>query len=479
MPTLSSPGIGSGLDIRSMVSQLMAIERRPLEQLQVSTKRLQDQLSAYGRLESAMAALRDAARKLADAQTWTATTVASSNPVAVAATSDGTAPPGSYAVNVTTLATAQTLSGPTLSASGDSLGNGTLTIQLGTWGAGQTSFTPKPDADPVSITIAPGNDSLAAVRDAINAAGAGVTASVLTDANGSRLVLRSDETGAAGGFRITVNDNDGDNGDIAGLSALAFDPSAGVSQATQNLGAANAALTINGVPVSAAGNRLEGTLDGLTLTLGQATTTPVDLSVKRDTDAVKKIIGDFATAYNDVIKLLREQTRYDESSQSAGPLQADASAVALLRQLRTLAGASSGATSAFARLADAGLTPQRDGTLQVDSAKLDAAIANLGGLKDFFARDEDDAAADGFGVLFKDFGNARLASDGSLSTRQEALRDRIDRNNDRAARIEDRLALVEKRLNAQYTRLDADISRLASLQNYVAQQIANWNKSSG
>lgn len=477
MATLSSAGIGSGLDVAGIVQKLMSVERQPLTTLQTATKRTQDQLSAYGKLESAMTALRDAARKLTDTDTWTATTVASAKTEAVTATSDGNTPAGTYSVNVTKLAAAQTLASQfTFGAGTDPLGGGSLTIELGSWNAGQTAFTAKPDTAAITLRIDPPNDSLEDVRDAINGAGAGVTASIVSDANGLRLAIRSTATGAANGFRITANDDDGDNGDAAGVSVFAFDPSTGVSQMSQGLAAANAQATINGVPVSSATNSLDNVLDGLSFQLGQVTTAAVDVTVNRDTAGMKANITDFATKYNDLVKMMREQTRYDDSTKQAGILQGDSSATGLLGQLRSLVGTSSGAVTAFTRLADIGLEPQSDGSLKINDKKLTAAMGQLDSLKTFFANDDADDSLDGFGQTFRAFGDQRLSTDGPLSSRKAALQDRINRNNDRADKLEERLAMVEKRLTAQYGRLDTSMAQLSSLQNYVTQQIANWNK---
>lgn len=478
MATLSSPGIGSGLDINAIVSQLMALERRPLDLLQQANTKLDTQISAFGKLQSTMTTLRDAARRLTDAGSWTPTKVSSGNAAAVSASSTGLAPPGSYSVSVTNLASAQTLvSNAPLSAA--SIGDGTLTIELGTWGvdagSGDPLLTPKAGSTPVTVTIAPGADSLGAVRDAINAAGAGVTASIVNDATGARLSLRSSTTGAENGFRISVSE-----GDSAGLARLAYDPSDTglVSQMDRPLAAGNANAFINGVPISSATNTLTDVIDGLTLTLSQQTTANVDLVVERDNAVIKKSVTDFANAYNELVKLLREQTRYDDASKKAGALQGDRSAVGLQSQLRTLIGSSTGASSVFGRLSDIGLVPQRDGTLLVEDGKLDSAMANLPELKAFFSQDADGTANDGFGVLMRSLGDTALSTEGILTTRPDGLKSRMERNTDGIERMELRLELVEKRLRDTYTRLDTNLANLSGLQNYVSQQITNWNKSS-
>lgn len=477
MATLSSAGIGSGLDVRGIVQQLMAIERQPLQALQTSNKRTQDQLSAYGRLQSAMTTLQDAARRLTDATTWRATTVASASTTAVTATSSGDTPAGSYAVNVTRLAAAQTLSTQAFTSAQDALGPGSLTIELGTWGTGQTSFTPDAARAAVTLRFDPPRDTLQDVASRINAASAGVTASVVTDASGTRLAVRSTTTGETNAFRLTVNDDDGDNSDVAGLSRLAFDPSAGITRMTQGLAAANATATINGIPVSSPTNEFSDVMEGMSFKLLATTTTPVEVTVNRDTAAMKKNVTDFATAYNDLVKLMRDQTRTPEGDSAGGVLQGDSSAVGLLRQLRSLAGSSSGAATAFSRLTDIGLEPQRDGTLKINDSRLDRALGNLPELQNFFARNEDGTDSDGFGQLFRTFASDRLDTEGALGARQQALRNRIEANGDRQDVLEQRLALVEKRLTEQYSRLDTTVARFSSLQNYVNQQITNWNKS--
>jgi len=473
MATLSSPGIGSGLDVNGIVSQLMALERRPIQQLESSTSRYQTQLSAFGQLQSAMTTLRDAARRLTDSSNWTPSTVTSSLPLAVSATSSGSTPPGSYSVSVSRLAAAQTLSSSTYSAATDVVGDGSLTIELGRWAAGQTGFTAQAGTTPVTVTIPPGATTLADVRDAINSAGAGVTASIVNDANGARLALRSTTTGEANAFRISVAE-----GSTPGLSALAFDPSSGAAGMTQTLAAANAEASINGVAVSSATNTLTDVLDGLTIKLGQVTTNAVEVTADRDTVAIRKSITDFATAYNDLVKLSREQTRFDEGSQSAGVLQGDRSAVGLLSQLRNLVGSNSGASTAFTRLSSVGLEPQSDGTLTVNDSRLDSALGRLDELRTFFSRNEAGNSQDGFGVLLRDFGDGTLGTDGVLTTRQSGLKERISRNADSISQLEDRLALVERRLRDRYTRLDSNIAQLSGLQDYVSQQITRWNNSS-
>ncbi len=226
MASISSIGIGSGLDIEGIIGKLVEIERQPVVKLQTQASTLQTQLSSYGKLQSALSALRDAAAKLTRAGTWTATAGSSSDAASVAVSTSGATLAGSYAVEVQRLASVQS-NATAVFASADALvGEGTLRIELGTWSADGSSFTPKAGATAVDIAVGPPAQSLAQLRDKINASGAGVVAAVLTDATGARLVLRSADTGAANGFRVGVTDTDGNSTDGLGLSALAYDPSA-------------------------------------------------------------------------------------------------------------------------------------------------------------------------------------------------------------------------------------------------------------
>jgi flagellar hook-associated protein 2 len=479
MATISSIGIGSGLDIESVITQLVAVERAPVTKLQTEATSLQTKLSTYGKLQSGMAALRDAASALTRPSTWNATVGASSDTTSVSVTTGASTLPGSYSIEVQRLASVQS-NATGVYASADALvGEGTLHIELGTWGAGQTSFTPKAGATAVDITVGPPAESLAQLRDKINASNSGVVASVLTDASGARLVLRSAATGEANGFRVGVSDNDGNNVDGIGLSALAFDPSAGILTMAQALAAANAAASLNGLPIASESNTLSNVLDGMTLTLGKVTTAPVLVEAKSDKESIRKALDSFVTAYNDLNKLVAEQTKYDAASKTAGVLQGDSAAVSIRSQMRSLLGSSSGASAMFTRLAEVGFDVQTDGSIKLDETKLANGLANLGEMKKLFSNsDLLTPANNGIATQLRAMADQVLGIEGSISTRTEGLRKRIDLNHDRQELLEDRIAMMEKRLRAQYTALDRQMASLNSLSNYVTQQLSVLNSSS-
>lgn len=478
MATISSPGVGSGLDVNSIVTQLVAIERQPIVHLQSQVSSLQTKLSAFGKLQSNLSALRDAASALTRAGTWNQTAGTSSDAASVVVTTDANSLPGSYSVEVAQLARAQSNISKTYTAATDFVGEGTIHIELGAWGAG-SSFTPKPGAAAVDISVGPPAKSLAEVRDMINAAQAGITATVLTDASGARLVFRSSATGAANGFKLTVTDGDGNSVDTSGLSALAYDPSVGVVTMAQALAAANASALINGAPVSSASNTMSNVVDGMTLTFQRVTSAAVQITTAPDKDAIRKKVEAFVSAYNDLNKELAAQTKYDSGSKNAGALQGDSAAVGLRAALRATLRGNSAASTVFTRLADIGCDTQQDGSIKLDPSKLDNALANLGEMKKLFAASDTLVAANnGFATMFRTQADQALGVDGSIAGRSEGLRERITRNEKRQAELEVRVSQVEARLRRQYTALDAQMGQLQSLSNYVSQQVALLNNNS-
>ena len=477
MATISSPGVGSGLDVNSIVTQLVAIERQPIVQLQTQASSLQTKLSAFGKLQSDLSALRDAASALTRPSTWSDTTGTSSDPASVAVTTDSTNLPGTYTVQVSKLAQAQSNVSKTYGATTDMVGEGTIHVELGSWDAGTNAFTAKAGATAIDISIGPPAKSLAEVRDIVNAANAGITATVLTDASGSRLVFRSSATGAANGFKLTVTDVDGNNVDTAGLSALAFDPSVGVVTMGQAMAAANASALINGAPVSSASNTLNNVIDGLTLTLQRETTTAVQVTTASDKDAIRKKVEAFVSAYNDLNKEIAAQTKFDAATKTAGALQGDSAAVGLRNSLRSTLLGTSAASTTFTRMADIGFDVQQDGSIKLDSNKLDNALANLPEMKKLFsASDTQVAANNGFATLVRTLADTALGVDGSIAARSEGLRDRISANEKRQAALEVRASQTEARLRKQYTALDTKMGELQSLSSYVSQQVALLNK---
>lgn len=478
--TISSAGIGSGLDVTSIISSLMKVEQIPLTKLQTAATGLNTKLSAFGQIQSLVSSFRDSVTPLTNLTSYTQTTATSSDSTSVGATSTAAAVAGSYSIAVSSLATTQstvTASGQ-FAASTSTVGTGTVTISLGSWNAGQTAFTPKTGATDITIPIGASENTLGAIRDKINAANAGVSATLITDANGVRLALQSTTAGEQNGFKVSVADDDGNNTDGAGLSQIAYDPSAGATLTTRTQSAANTQATINGIAVSTPGSTLTNVVDGLTFTLNKVTTTPVVVSVGKNTDSVKKMLGDFVSAYNALQTFLASATKYDPSTKSGALLQGDALATGMQSQLRSVIGAGGTSSTAITSLSQVGIQFQQDGTLKLDDTKAAAAVANLPELAKALAN-KDTAAPSKNGLMLRvaSMLDGMLSTNGTLPGKASSLQKQIASNTKDQQNLQDRIDATQARLQAQYTALDATMSNAKALSNYVTQQITTWNKS--
>lgn len=473
MATISSAGIGSGLDVNSIVTQMVALERKPIEQLQTTASRIQTQISSFGRLQSALSKVRDASAKLASLDTWSQRTAVSSDTTALTAKVTANGTPASYNIKPNQLVQSQSLSSTGFAAKTDGVGTGRLTIELGTWGDGNT-FTAKSGSSAMDITIGNGDDSLEEVRDKINAAGAGVNAAIVWDGSAYRLTLTAKEGGAANGFRISAADDDGEPLDEAGLSRLTYDPSYGAPLMTRNQAGTDAVAWVNNLEVRSTTNLFDQAIDGISFTIAKDSGTNVNLSVAYDRDSMKKAVQDFVSAYNELNKLARDLTKIDTAdSSNNGALQGDRAAINLRAQLRGLVGSSGPSGATYARLSDIGVTAASDGALSIKDTKLDAALDNPAALRTLF---DGDGTTDGVAEQLRSAIDLMIGTDGAVAGRTSGLQDRLKRNQKDQDRLEDRVSATEKRLRAQYSALDTKMAGFSGLQAYLTQQISGWNK---
>ena len=463
MAGISSTGIGSGLDVQSIVSQQVALESKPLEKLQSKNTSLNSEISTWGGIKSQLSALQDASQKLMDLSSWNTRALKSSNDDAVTGTAAKGAATGSYQVKVDSLAKAQSARSTAVTA-GSTLGEGGLLISIGQWDAG--NFSSSSSVIPVDIAA---SDTMADIARKINGAGAGVTASVVTSNGQDQLMMRSASTGASMGFQVETY------GDAA-LNALSY-PGDGSGGMTLNQAGTDAQVTIDGgMTLTSSSNTLSNVLSGLTLDLKQTGTTTVD--VASDTSVVKKSVDDFVSAFNTAITNLTTATKYDAGSKTAGPLQGDATAVGLLNTLKNMVMTNGPTGTSFNRLSDVGLEMQRDGTLKVNPGKLTAALAKPDELKTFFAASSDTVTETGMARRFYDYTFNINSSGGVLTERNKALQEAISRNNTDIDKMEARISRTEERLYKTYSALDTKMSTLNSMSTYVEQQISAWSNAS-
>ena len=438
MATFTSLGVGSGLDLNTIVTKLVALERQPLTQMQKKASLLQTQVSSFGQISSLMSGVQTAANALNNPLLWSQSSVSSGDDSVVSVSASNNVSAGNYAVSVQQLASGQTLaSGSGYSSSSALVGSGTLTLSLGSWNSDQSAFTAKGGSTSVDVTVS-ATDTLSTLADKINGAGAGVTASLVSDSGGVRLALRSSSTGEANGFRVSAADSDGNNNDALGLSLVAFDPPNGATAMQLMQGSADARATINGIAVRSASNSITGAVDGLTLNLNKVSASAVNVAASPDRGAVQTAIKTFASAYNAMIAYIADQTKYDPTAKVGGVLQGDSAVTNLQARLRAMVGATSGASGNFARLSDVGLEVQRDGTLNLNQSKIDKATTDLSELKKAFANNDTTTPAnDGFSRRYAQLATQVLGVDGTLdgTHRRPAQADREERRRpDRAER---------------------------------------------
>jgi flagellar hook-associated protein 2 len=383
---ISSPGIGSGLDVNNIVSGLMAVEQRPLSLVTTQKTNYQAEISAYGTLKSSLSAFQTSVSALSTASKFNAQTVSSGNSAVFTATASGSATIGDYAVKVSQLASSQKLASAGFTDIASVIGTGTMTINFGTYDSANNSFSANSAKDAVNITIDSSNNTLGGVRDAINASNSSVSASIINNGTSSQLVITSKDTGAVNSLQILIADNDGTNIDKNGLSQLAFDPTApaGFSPTagsgknmTQVQTAQNAMFEVDGIAVTKASNTVTDVIEGVTLNLlASSSGNSVKLAVSSDQATVKASITAFVDAYNKLDTSLRSLTNYDPTGKASGKLLGDATTRNVISQLKQVMTKAITTNGSLTVLSQVGVTFQRDGKLGLDASKLDTAFSS-------------------------------------------------------------------------------------------------------
>ncbi|MES0874450.1 flagellar filament capping protein FliD [Sinimarinibacterium thermocellulolyticum] len=435
MANLSSLGVGSGLDIASLVSQLVAAERAPAQtRLSTAQSRINVQLSAIGTFKGALSDVRsklDALRSGALA-TLKAT---STRPETFTASASAAAVAGEYEVEVVALARAHKLvSGAYLDGAGTVLANGDIDIQVG--GA---SFT---------VTLRDGSNTLADLRRLINEAAdnTGVSATLVNETGGTRLLLTATATGLA--HQISVD-------------GMAF---------AERQAAADAHLRIEGFDYASASNTVTGAIDGVTLDLVAAEPgVRHRLVVAQDHDAAHKAISAFVNAYNAAVNTIHSLTRYDADKRQAAPLTGDITVRGAMQALRGVLGTGNDG-GALRFLSEIGIATQTDGTLKLDASALTDALKNDGGgVAQLFAGEG------GYAERLIQVLDGIVGDDGQVSARTDSLQTRLQDLTRQQDALDLRMQRVESRYRAQFTALDTLIAQMNGTSSYLTQQLASLN----
>lgn len=434
---ISSPGIGSGLDVQSIVRQLMAVESQPLQNLQKSRSNLDAQLSAYGRFRSALSSFSSALDDLKSLDAFQKFSVASTNTDAISAQADADAAIGSLDVQVNRLAQAHKM-GSLAIADKDA-------TPLG--GSGdQMTITVNGNATVLDV----GGMTLQQIRDEINSSGAGVTATIISEsASSHRLVLTSVETGSAQAMDLQFT---GSLGTDLGMSMI---------NNVASLAELDSEIVVDNIyTITRGSNTIDDAVDGLTLFLKQETTAAETLNVARDTEAVSASVQAFVDAYNALQSTMGELRGKE--------LKNDSVLRSIEGQLRNVLNTPpSGLTGSFNYLSQIGVSIQKDGTMKLDAGDLEDAItADFRGLAEVFAHDDQ-------GYLFRLDGALAdiLAADGLIDGREDAIKANQKTMDSRIESMEYRLGLVEKRYRAQFSALDVMLGQMQQTSAFLTQQL--------
>jgi len=449
---LTSMGVGSGLDVATLVNQLVAAKKAPQQnQITSQAASANTQLSALGQINAALSALQSAMASISDGSAFSAHSVTSSDTDVLNATATGTAVAGSYKIEVTQLASALKASSGAFTDSSTQIGTGTLTITVG----GQA----------MNLSIDGSNGSLASIRDAINKASdnPGVSATIVNGTDGAHLVLSGTRTGAANGFTVSSSGGDG------GLAALNYDPAASSGNGLSVINAASDALyTIDGLAANSAGNSVSTAIDGLTLNLSTLGTSTV--SVADDPSKATSALTNLVNTYNSFVGIYQNLTKYDATSKVAGAMIGDATLNGINSTLsRIIGGSANGAT-----LSSIGISLQVDGTLKLDNDKLSAALGDGGKqVSDLFGGDN------GFSAQLGAQLTQWVGDGGVLAGRTDSISQQLKDLGDQQTALDARMDSLTARYQAQFTALDTLMSKLNSTSSYLQQQfdaLTNANK---
>ncbi|HEX5393350.1 MAG TPA: flagellar filament capping protein FliD [Rhodocyclaceae bacterium] len=482
---LAAMGVGSGLDITAIVSKLMAVEQQPLVTLNTKEASYQAKLSAYGTLTSSVSSLQSSVDALKASTLYTKFAATSSDSTIFSATANSAASKASRSINVVTLASAQTLTSQVFSSlsSATSTINGQLKIELGTYDSASSTFTATSSRSPTTISIAAADSSLSTIRDQINAANAGVTAKIVSvDSAGTqfKLSITSNTSGVAGSLRITAMDASGNaltnNTNIAKFSYDPTKASGSGNEYTVSAAAQDAHLQVDGVDLYRNTNTIGDAITGVSMTL--AKTGSATLNVAPDTTAIQSAIESFVKDYNSTVSLGRQMSLYDSKQKTAGILTGDSAARNLLSQLSNMTHLEGpGASSTINSLSDLGIALKKDGSLVLNTIKLQSALSgSLDDVATLLTSTDSTLPKKGLAVQMSSQLGTILSSKGLLSSSTTGLQSRINLLEKRKAALQQRLTQVQANYQKQFNSLDTLLASMQSTQSYLTTQLASISK---
>ena len=443
MPSITAPGIGSGLDVQSIVSQLMAIERQPLQRLELKQSQVEAQISAYGQVSSSFATFQSAMENLDSLSDLKVFQTSSSDSDVIDATASSSADIGNFGVEVIRLAENHKLSSIEIldtdtfgGTAGDS-----LSIQVGADVANTIT---------VDLTTA---QTLQEVRDAINddLANPGVSATIINGVNGNQKLI------------FTAKDSGSDNALTVSTAGTVTPANFGfqtVNDIAGDTSLLDAEIVVDGYNLTRSSNNISDVISGVTLNLVSANPgTTNTITIGRDNEAVTESVQSFADAFNDL--------RSDIKSLRSGHLEADSLLLSMERRIFNVLNTPA-TGGVYSNLSEIGLRMQKDGTMTLDSNDLNTALqTNFDGVAQLFAAD-----GQGFANRMSSRVDTFLGVGGLIETRTDGLDSRVDDIEDRKSSFERSLQLTEARFRAQFSALDALVSRLQGTGNFLTAQLS-------
>lgn len=449
LPTINTQnliyGSNMGFNVQQMVQASMQVLELPASNLLTEQNQLNSESSALTSINSDLNSLQTAFQNLTNlAGGLSGMAATSSNSGVVTATADSTATAGNHQISVSALATTSSYDTNALASSSTTFGTGSFTIQVGS-GTAQT------------VTVSSANDTLSGLASTINQAGLGVTASVITDANGSRLALLSNTTGTPGNITVASN-----------TTGLTFNP-------TQT--GTNAALTVDGIGISSTSNTVTGAIPGVTLSLTGTSASPASVIVGADTGAATTAINSFVSAYNTVIGDINQQFSVTTGTDAAGnttvqaqPLQADPGLSLLQSQLLYAANYTMGGNNGITSLSSLGITVNTDGTLAVNNSTLQSALSsNFSAVQNFFQ-----GATGTFGAnLTTTLSQLTDPSTGPLNVELNNLQTQQTDLTSQINQINAQLAVQQQQLTQEYSQVNASLQTLPLLLQQISGQMGS------
>ncbi len=453
MAGLSSPGIGSGLDVTGIVTGLVQSEQAPFEaRIAQQEEKATSKITAFGSLVSAVSAFESAAKKLNEASNFELNSITPTSNEFFSTSVTSEANPGSFKVEVLSVAEGQKITSSAF-ADTDTVGSGTMTLTV--------------NGSSLDLTL-DGTETLRDLKDKINESenNPGVTASIITDDAGQRLIFTSDDIGLDNAITISVADDDGNDADGLGLSKFAFNGT-NTADMTETQSPADAKILIdNSLTVTQSSNLFTDAIEGVSINVKKVNEAGDNntISVAQDTSAVGSALAEFAGAYNTFLETTTSLGRVNTDSKIVGKLVGESVLRSLTSQVKNILSDSVGGQS----LASLGLTTTRDGLLEVDEKVLKEGVDNdFEGVKALFVGDNSV-----MGKLTETLGGY-TGGDGLLQVKIDSYKTTLDRLDDERARFAEKMTALENRLYSQFNAMDLLVGQLNSTGSYLSAQLAN------